>query len=289
MKNTWLVEKYLDGELTGEELSNFELEILKNPEVAEEVEHVRSLDAFSRKQYGIFSSTQELLEDPEDMFRSLEESSLKYDLESLKIQKISESDPDYQDFRKKVRTISLKNYLKVTTKNKILVPGFIIWIAAAGFALLLAVSLLNVFTGSKPENLHDVYASFYKPYPADLLVRDQVYAPTGPYTMGRDEYMKSNYGLALSYFNEVESGSINYKSICLLKGICFMETGNFENAILAFRNLSDDPVLNDLGQWYTGVCYIELQLPDKARELFKELSGREGYYRKMSGQVLKSL
>jgi hypothetical protein len=30
-------------------------------------------------------------------------------------------------------------------------------------------------------------------------------------------------------------------------------------------------------------------MPDKARELFKELSGREGYYSKMSGKVLKSL
>jgi len=68
-----------------------------------------------------------------------------------------------------------------------------------------------------------------------------------------------------------------------------METANFEDAILAFRNLSNDPILNDYGQWYTGLCYIELQLPEKARELFKELSRREGYYRKMSRQVLKNL
>lgn len=289
MKYTWLVEKYLDGELKGEVLRDFELEILKNPEVAEEVERVRSLDAFSRKHYAILTSTQDLLEDPEKMPYSIEESSLKNDLESLKIQKINESDPDYQDFRKKVKAISLQNYFKVTTKNKILVPGFIIWIAAACFALLLAISLLNVFTGSKPQNLHDVYASFYNPYPADLPVRDKVYVPTDPYTLGLNEYLKSNYGSALSYFNEVESGSINYKSIYLFKGICLMETANFEDAILVFRNLSNDPILNDYGQWYTGLCYIELQLPEKARELFKELSRREGYYRKMSRQVLKNL
>lgn len=289
MKYTWLVERYLDGELKGEELSHFELEILKNPDVAEEVEYIRSLDAFSRKQYAMLTSTKELLEDQEEIPRPVEESMLTNDLESLKIQKINESDTDYQDFRKKVKAISLHNYLKVTTKNKVLVPGSVIWIAAACFALLLAISLLNVFTGSKPENLHDVYSSFYNPYSADLLVRDKANVPADPYTMGRDEYMKSNYGLALSYFNEVESGSINYKSICLLKGICFMETGNFEDAVLAFRNISGNPVLNDYGQWYTGLCYLELQLPEKARELFKELSRREGYYRKMSKQVLKSL
>jgi tetratricopeptide (TPR) repeat protein len=230
-----------------------------------------------------------LLEDPVDMPNFIEGSSLKDDLESLKIQKINESDADYQDFRKKVKAISLQNYLRITAKHKILVPGYIIWVAAACIALLLAISLLNVFTGNKPENLHDVYASFYNPYPADLLVRDKAYVPTDPYTLGLNEYLKSNYGSALSYFNTVESGSIKNKSIYLLKGICLMETGNFENAILAFRNLSDDPVLKDYGQWYVGLCYIELQLPDKARDVFKELSRREGYYRNMSKQVLKNL
>lgn len=288
MKYTRLVEKYLDGELKGEELSNFELEILKNPEVAEEVERVRNLDSFSRKQYAVLSSTEELLEDPEVMPHPVEDSSLKNDLESLKIQKINESDPDYQDFRKKVKTISLQNYLKITAKNKVLVPGFIIWIAAASFALLLGISLLSILTGKKPENLHDVYARFYNPYPADLILRGTANLPADPFTMGRDEYLKSNYGLALSYFNAVESGSIKNKSIYLLMGICLMETGSFEDAILAFRNLLNDPVLNDYGQWYTGLCYIELQLPDKARELFKELSRREGYYRKISGQILKN-
>jgi hypothetical protein len=270
-------------------LSNFELEILKNPEVAEEVERVRSLDAFSRKQYASLTATQELLEDQNDIPNYLEESSLANDLEILKIQKINESDPDYLDFRKKVKTVSLQHYLRFTTKNKILVPGYIIWIAAACFALLLAISLLNVFTGNKLQNLHDVYASFYNPYPADLLVRDKAYVPTDPYTLGLNEYLKSNFGSALSFFNEVESGSINYNSIYLLKGICLMETGNFEDAILAFRNLSNDPVLNDYGQWYTGLCYIELQLPDKAKDLFKDLSHNEGYYRKISRQVLKNL
>jgi tetratricopeptide (TPR) repeat protein len=289
MKYTLLVEKYLDGELKGEELRNFELEILKNPEVAEEVERIRNLDAFSRKQYARSTATQELLEDPNEIPHFLDESSLKNDLEIMKIQKINELDPDYHDFRRKVKAVSLQHYFKFTAKNTIIVPGYIIWIAAACFAFLIAISLLNIFTGNKPENLHNVYSSFYDPYPADLPVRDKAFVPTDPYTMGLNEYLKSNYGSALSYFNEVESGSINYKSIYLLKGICLMETANFEDAILVFRNLSNNPILNDYGQWYTGLCYIELQLPEKARELFKELSRREGYYRKMSRQVLKNL
>lgn len=289
MKYTRLVEKYLEGELKGEELRNFELEILRNPEIAEEVERIRNLDAFSRKQYTLLTAAHELLEDPEDSPLSMDESILKDDLESLKIQKINELDPDYQDFRNKVKAVSLKNYLKNTAKNKVIVPGYAIWTAAACFVLLLAVSLPGIFSDKKPENLHDVYASFYQPYQADLLLRDKAPTPDDPYTMGLNEYLKANYGSALSYLNEVESGSILNKSMFLLKGICLMETGNFEDAILAFNSLSDDPVLNDYGQWYTGLCFLELEQPDKARELFREMSRREGYYRDISGMVLKRL
>lgn len=289
MKYTRLVEKYLDGEMKGMELSNFERDILKNPEVAEEVERVRSLDEFSRKQFAVLASGQDLLEDPEDIAHCIEEFSVKDDLERLKIQKIDESDPDYLDFRKKVRSVSLQNYIKVTTKNKVLVPGYVIWIAAACFALLLSFSLLKIFTGNHPADMHELYARFYNPYPADLLTRSMANIPADPYAMGLDEYQNSNYGSALAWFNTVESGSIKNKAIYLLKGICLMETGNFEAAILAFVNLSGDPVLNDYGQWYTGLCYVKLKMPGKARELFTELSNREGYYKKVSDQILKNL
>jgi hypothetical protein len=289
MKYTWLVEKYLDGELKGEELRDFEMEILKNPEVAEEVERVRNLDIFSRKQYAKLTATQELLEDPNDIPGYLEDSSLENDLEMLNIKQINESDPDYQDFRRKVKTVSLHHYLKNTTKNKIIVPGYIIWVAAACFTLLIAFSLLNVFTGNKAENLQSVYSSFYYPYQADLLMRDKASFPTDPYAMGLNEYLKSNYGSALSYFNETGSGNAVNKSIYLLKGICLMETGNYQDAVLAFINLKDDPVLSDFGQWYSGLCFIKLDQPDKAMELFRELSLKEGYYKDMSRLVLKKL
>ena len=51
MKYTWLVEKYLEGELSGEALRKFELEILRKPEVAEEVERIRSLQKFMQHQH----------------------------------------------------------------------------------------------------------------------------------------------------------------------------------------------------------------------------------------------
>lgn len=267
--------------MKGGELHDFELEILKNPEVSEEVERIRSLDGFARKQYGILSSAEELLDYPVNLTGLLEESSVKND--------IDESDPGFTDFRNKVKAVSLKTYLRYTTKNKILVPGYFIWIAAACLAILIALPVIKHFSTVKPGNLHEVYASFYNPYPADLPLRDKTSVAEDPYNMGLNEYLNSNYGSALTYFNKVEPGSIKNNAIYLLKGICFIETGNFDDAVLAFRNLIGDPVLNDYGQWYTGLCYLELKMPDRAKELFRELSGREGYYSRISGKVLKRL
>jgi hypothetical protein len=290
MKYTRQVEKYLEGDMSGEELRNFEMEILKNPDIAEEVERLRKLDDFARKQFAVMSSASDLIENPENNPGFLDESSLKEEMESMKIHKIDESHPGYRDFKNKIKAVSLKTYLKYTTKNKILIPGYIFWIAAACITVLIAFALIRFLPSGKPGNLHEIYASFYNPYSADLILRGaEKTVADDPYTQGLNEYMESNYGSALTCFNNVEPGNIKNKSIYLLKGICLMETGNFEDAVLAFRNLNGDPVLNDYGQWYTGLCYLELKLPDKARDLFGELSGREGFYKKISLKVLKSL
>src|SRR4030042_4293315 len=56
MKYTWLVEKYLEGELQGKELSDFEILILKDPAVAEEVERIRKLNTFCIEQHSKLKS-----------------------------------------------------------------------------------------------------------------------------------------------------------------------------------------------------------------------------------------
>ena len=89
MKYTWLVEKYLEGELSGEILRQFELEILTKAEVAEEVERIRSLDSFIKKQHHRMRSSVGLIEDFDDIENVVSESTISRELEELKIRKIS--------------------------------------------------------------------------------------------------------------------------------------------------------------------------------------------------------
>jgi len=289
MKYIWLVEKYLEGEMKGEELRRFELEILRNPELATEVERIRKLDSFARKQYARLRNSSELVEDYEDLQHVVDESILRDDLESLEIRKISNNDSQYQDFREKVKAASLRKDIRENYKNKVLISKKTILIAAASFALLLAFSLIIVFTRFVSIEPALVYEKFYEPYTADLLIRDLVTTSDDPYHSGLSEYQQANYGMALDHFNQIPSGSEANNVIFLLKGICYMELGQFENAILSFDFLSDDPVLTDYGKWYKGLCYLKLDQPEHAREEFIQITEHGEYFIKKAKSILKSL
>ena len=90
MKYTWLVEKYLEGELSGEALRKFELEILRKREVAEELERVRSMHHFMMEQHAKFQDSLGLIEDYEDSDNVIDEEIIRQDLDGLKVRKISD-------------------------------------------------------------------------------------------------------------------------------------------------------------------------------------------------------
>jgi tetratricopeptide (TPR) repeat protein len=289
MKYIWQVEKYLEGEMKGEELRYFELEILRNPDLAKEIEKVRKMDTFSRKQYAKLISSSELVEEYDDLQNIVDESLIRSDLESLEIRKISNNDPEFHDFREKVKTVSFNKEIKEKHKNKVLIPRNVILLAAASFALLLAFSVITLLTRSSSDDLEAVYEKFYEPYQADLLIRDMVTSTDDPYQMGLSEYQQANYGMALTYFNQVSPGSEINNAIYLLKGICYMELQQFDSAIQYFNSLDKDPVLSFYGKWYRGLCYIKLNEPELAKDELLLISEQDRRLKRTVRTFLKSL
>ena len=289
MKYIWLVEKYLEGEMKGEELRQFELEILKNPELANELERVRNLDSFARRQYSRLTNATELVEEYEDMRNVMDECLLRDELESLQIRKISNYDPEFLDFREKVKAVSLRHEISKNYKNKVLISRKALMLAAASFVLLLAFSLTAVLLKSGNSDPALAYEKFYEPYPADLLVRDLGLVTNDPYQAGLSEYQQSNYSMALNYLNLIPAGSEPNNAIYLLRGICYMELKQFENALVCFDSLNNDPVLSDYGRWYRGLCYIKLDKPVRAREEFVQITRKGGHFSNRAKSILKSL
>ena len=102
MRYTWLVEKYLEGELSGEALRKFELEILRKPEVAEEVERVRSMNHFMKEQHGKFQDSIGLIEDFEDSENVIDEEIIRKELDGLKVRRISNDQKNTSDLKTKL-------------------------------------------------------------------------------------------------------------------------------------------------------------------------------------------
>ncbi len=118
MEYTWLVEKYLEGELGGEALRNFELEILTKPEVAEEVERIRSLNRFMKQQHKNMHRVGGLIEDFDDIDNVLHEDEVRKEFEDLKIRKISASREDLIEIRSRLTESEVRNTLNTNQSDK---------------------------------------------------------------------------------------------------------------------------------------------------------------------------
>ena len=68
-----------------------------------------------------------------------------------------------------------------------------------------------------------------------------------------------------------------------------MELGQYSEAISLFSQLESEPILNHLGIWYTGLCYLALEDEQNARSTFKTIIEREGYFMKEAKAVLKKI
>jgi hypothetical protein len=287
MKYTWLVEKYLEGELHGKELRDFELQILKDPAVAREVEEIRKLHAFVGDQ--IKKKYNDILLEDEATYDSFSVEELQADMNELKIRKLDPEDVEFQKFSRKVKSASLAYRIRENEKNKIVLNRKIFWGAAAMLAIILGFSFSTILLTNRSMDLQTIYSEYYQSYHYSQVVRNTEAALQDVFDLGAEAYNHANYGLALDYFNKVSADSPSYTTSFLFKGICFMETDQFEQAIQAFNNLSENRILNEYGEWYRGLCYIRLNNPEQARNEFEKIVQKEGYYSKQAKSILKSL
>lgn len=286
MKYTWLVEKYLEGELSGEALRRFELEILKKPEVAEEVERIRSLQRFMEEQHDRMDIRSGLIEDYEDLENVMDEEQIGRELEGLKIRKISSRQEELAEFKIKISETQIRDKLRMHRSRKILVTKASIWLAASALILITAVSLL-LLTGRNDADYEKLYAQFYSPPPADL-VRNSDHPAADPYNQGMQAYRDGDYAKAFQLFYSIPGeGVIN--RLFLYRGITAMELGKYPVAIEQFNKLESDPSLKHEGMWYKGLCYLGMEDIKAARNALNEIIRADGYYKDMAASLLRKL
>ncbi|MFC2112401.1 tol-pal system YbgF family protein [Bacteroidota bacterium] len=287
MKYTWLVEKYLEGELNGEDLVKFELEILTKPEVAEEVERVRSLNRFVKEQHHrMQSSSIGLVEDFEDLENILSEEEVGKELEGLRIRKISASQNDHAELETRLTESHIRDTLNQRHSNKVLVKKVSIWMAAASLAVLIGISSILII-GRGNNDYSQLYQQFYSPPIADIE-RTSPELADDPYQIALKAYNNAEYSRAFQLLNSIPEEGINNRYY-LYKGITAMELGKFPLAIESFKRLDSDVYLRHEAMWFMSLCYLGLEDEISTRRMLNEIIQADGYYKNMARTLLRKI
>ena len=289
MKYTWLVEKYLEGELSGEALRKFELEILRKPEVAEEVERVRSMHHFMMEQHGKLQDSIGLIEDFEDSENVIDEETIRQDLDGLKVRRISTDQKNASDLKKKLTESKIRHTLVDKRSNKVLVRKVSVWLAAASIAILMVTSISLVTGKGDTVDYMAAYQQFYSAPPVDLEDRDMDQVIEGTYYLALKEYDLKNYEAAFRHFNDIPEESIHNIHHYLYKGISAMELGDFQMAVGSLTNLLSDPLQEHEGMWYLGLAYVAMDDILAAQRVLEEIIATDGHYKKEAKKLLRKI
>lgn len=265
-KETELIRKYFDAELSADEYS--ELETLEN-----------SSEAFRDElltQKAIISSLK-----AQEKARKME--AVKKLVSAKKI--VIDDSTTEEAFETPV--IPLKdedNFDGGVEPNK----GFPLYYkVAAAIVLLLVASAVfyTQFSGPSPE---DLYLSYYEPLDSDVSTRS--------YTEDEDAnpleaYQKGDYERAVRVLGKAIEKTDAIPLLRVYLGISFIQTGKDSEAIEIFQKVYEENPNNFTGQyaeWY--LALIELKKnPVTAKERFKKIAEQGGIYDREAKEVFEKL
>jgi TolA-binding protein len=255
-----LIDAYLDGELTGSELSAFTRELEHNPELASEVELHKDVNKFLYKKADELKKREDLNRMHEEFMKSRSEKENNQKVSSLK-------------------------HAKKQKK--------IFYYIAAAASVVIFVGLFFILKQSSYTN-QKLFTAYYKPYEVSTTTRggriDTVDSHT-LYNKAITEYEALQFSKAAKYFEQfVQTDSTNYEAYFLL-GISYIETDNIKGAIQSFLRIinSEESLYEDNARWYLGLCYLKNDEVQKASEQFCFLVNTKAFCSIQASEILEKL
>ncbi len=287
MKYTWLVEKYLEGELSGDALRKFELDILRKPEVAEEVERIRNLNEFSKEQHRKSHNYIGLVEDFDDIDNVIDEKEIGRQMESLRIRKISESqDGAVKDIKNRLADIYTEKRLINQNSNKVLVKKVSLWLAGSTMAIFITVfSLLLIGSGSPDYPV--LFSEYYFARPADVS-RTMSSPQETLFSNAMSFYRQERYAEAYELFKGIPQYETDVEHLIYM-GICAMEMEEYITAVTILNKLDNDSVWKHESSWYKSLCYLALGDIKSTRFALDAIIRSNGYYKDNASSLLRKL
>jgi len=253
MRHTDRIQKYLDGNLSEEELKKFKEDLQKDPELVEELDLHRSLN---------------------EVVTSHDENRFRKKLnEAYKVYKIDVS-PDAgvkQPFRKS----SLIKYLSYS--------GAVVFIAAIVFTL-------QTFHKQSNEVIFDEYLI---PYAKELNSRNfsENDGIGSTLMQGINLYLQNDFSEASKVFISVLNENPDNTDARFYNGLCYIYLNDFRNAITSFDFVLRQPYnyYQEYARWYLAMCYIGTNSNPTARSILMEIASDNGYFSVKAKKVLRKL
>jgi len=276
------IDNYLDGELQGNELRQFENELIINSKLAEAVDKYRKLFDFAREQQTkIMSGTGKkyLIEDQE----------INELIDTYRLKNGEEEPEKIKLFRKKLEN-AYRNYMQNTMKQK-LQKTRRIWFTAAAIGLLIIVTSVIYYLQNKTYSNERLYSMYYEPYKKNIFTRIESGEPEGIFMQAMIKYADEDYENALDLFQRVPSTDDFILPAHFYTGISFMQTGKYHEAASSFLYIIkhlDNELIYQSG-WYLGLCYLKTNETDKAFTQFKKITDSNSIYKEKAEDILNKI
>ncbi len=251
------LRRYLDGELSPEELTDFETEIAQSEELQEQVALHRQIDGFNDEEdWSLYEGDTRAIKDNIPLFEDAETR-------------------EFSDKLKDFRSGSNKTTARPRRKSR----WAIAMAVAAGLALILYLTLPK---GASMEDLY-VEHSTWDELPS-LTVKGEANAEAEIEQL----FLQENYSEVISKIDALSIYDRSSASTFLLyKGVSQLELDLYEDALRTFKALIESDLIdNHKGYWYSALAHLKKGDKVLAIEALEVVAANENYFRNTEAKEL---
>lgn len=158
-------------------------------------------------------------------------------------------------------------------------------LAAASFALILVVGGLWFILSNTPFSKERLVSKYYKPVHPVLLVRSVEENTDAPIIEDFQFNQQNDWTKALKYFSSLD----NQITANFYSGVCYIELEQYNKAIDSFKYVinDNDNLFVEQAEWYLGIIFLKNNKMNQAIDQFDKISNSESHYSSQAKEILK--
>ena len=255
MSRSKIIQRFLDKQMTDQEINDFEQELKNNPELYDELLLHNDVDSAIKDLIG------------ENMFlKNLE----------LAHQSYMESIEKERSYKTPIFNIN---------------PKYLIRYAAAAIVLIVLSVGVYYMISPKTNTADKLYLSYYTPYEVAGTNRSGNEGEESLQMKAMQKFEQKDYASAIKIFEEIKTNGTASLSSNFYKGIAYLEMNKPNEAIKSLQiviNNENNELIAD-AEWYLGLAYLKANDIANAKKQFKRVSEKYSYYKNKADEIINKI